>query len=171
MLKKILLGLLAAFILIQFFRPKKNQSEGPQANNIETKYSVPAEVKLILQKACYDCHSNNTSYPWYNNIQPVAWWLDHHVEEGKRELNFDEFTNASLRRQYHKLEEIEELVREGEMPLPSYTWIHKDAVLTDAEKNAIYGWVNTTMSSLEAQYPMDSLIRPNGVQPPAGDKR
>ncbi len=168
MIKKILIALLVIFVIIQFFRPSKNISAGQQANNIETKYAVPADVKIILEKACYDCHSNNTQYPWYNNIQPVAWWLKRHVDEGKRELNFDEFTNTALRRQYHKLEEVEEQVKEGEMPLPSYTWIHKNAILTDVEKNALYAWVSSTRAGMEAKYPIDSLVKPKGAQQPEG---
>ena len=168
MIKKILIALLVIFVIIQFFRPSKIISAGQQANNIETKYAVPADVKIILEKACYDCHSNNTQYPWYNNIQPVAWWLKRHVDEGKRELNFDEFTNTALRRQYHKLEEVEEQVKEGEMPLPSYTWIHKNAILTDVEKNALYAWVSSTRAGMEAKYPIDSLVKPKGAQQPEG---
>lgn len=163
MLKKIVLILIAVLIIIQFIHPKKNTSEGPQANNIGTKYPIPADVKKILEKACYDCHSHNTKYPWYNKIQPVAWWLAHHIDEGKRKFNFDEFTNTPLRRQYHKLEEAAEQVKEGEMPLPSYTWIHKDAILTDAEKNAIYTWINSTRAAMEATYPKDSLVKPNSA--------
>lgn len=165
MIKKILLALLVIFIVIQFFHPKKNINEGQQANNIEVKYAVPADVKNVLQKACYDCHSNNTTYPWYNNIQPVAWFLVKHVKDGKKELNFDEFVNTPLRRQYHKLEEVEEQVKEGEMPLKSYTIIHKDAVLTDTEKNALYAWVASTRSAMEAAYPIDSLKRTVEAQP------
>ncbi len=165
MIKKILLVLLVIFIVIQFIHPKKNINEGQQANNIEVKYAVPADVKNVLQKACYDCHSNNTTYPWYNNIQPVAWFLAKHVKDGKKELNFDEFVNTPLRRQYHKLEEVEEQVKEGEMPLKSYTIIHKDAVLTDTEKNALYAWVASTRSAMEAAYPIDSLKKPASAQP------
>lgn len=167
MLKKILLILLVVFVIIQFIHPKKNISDGPQANNIETKFSIPADVKTILQKACYDCHSNNTKYPWYNKVQPVAWWLANHVDEGKGKLNFDEFTNTPLRRQYHKLEEVEEQIKEGEMPLRSYTIIHKEAVLTDAEKNAVYAWVASARAAMEAAYPKDSLIKPKGAPQPS----
>lgn len=166
MLKKILLVLLIIFIVIQFFRPAKNQSAGQQANSIETKYAIPADVKTILQKACNDCHSNNTRYPWYNNFQPVSGWLAIHVKDGKKELNFDEFTNKPLRYQYRKLEETEEQVKKGEMPLPSYTWTHKDAILTDAEKNTLYAWVSSTRAGMEAIYPMDSLVKKQGAQPP-----
>ena len=159
MTKKILIALLIVLIVIQFFRPSGNIDKGVQANNIETRHAVPADVKNILHRACFDCHSNNTKYPWYSKMQPVAWWLAAHIEDGKKELNFDEFSNRPLRYQYHKLEETEEQVKEGSMPLPSYTIIHKDAILTDAEKKALYDWVADTKAKMEATYPMDSLIR------------
>lgn len=160
-MKKVLLFLLAALVVIQFFRPAKNTASGPEAyaKDISKVHAVPADVQLILQKACNDCHSNNTNYPWYSNIQPVAWWLKDHIDEGKRELNFSEFAGYSLRRQYHKLEEVEEQVKEGEMPLSSYTIIHKDAKLTDTEKQALYNWVNAIRDSMRAVYPIDSLER------------
>jgi hypothetical protein len=159
MLKKILLILLVAFIAIQFFHPAKNKADGAQPNNIATAYTVPPDVKVILEKACNDCHTNNTRYPWYSRIQPVAWWLDDHIKEGKGKLNLDEYTHRSLRYQYHKLEEIAEQVKSGEMPLKSYTWVHKDAILTDAEKNTLIGWADATRSIMEQKYPIDSLIR------------
>ncbi len=165
MLKKILILTLVILVFIQFFRPAKNHSTGPQSNGIETKYIVPDDVMGILQKTCYDCHSNNTRYLWYHHIQPIAWWLAQHVTDGKKELNFDEFTNTPIRRQYHKLEEINEQIREGEMPLKSYTIIHKDAILTDAEKNAVYAWVDATRATIETRYPKDSLERAKGPIP------
>ncbi len=165
LLRRLLLVLLIVFIVIQFFRPKKNITEGPQPNNIASVYPVPDHVKGILAKACNDCHSNNTRYPWYNNIQPVAWWLADHVEEGKRELNFDEFATYRPRKQYKKLEETNEMVKEGEMPLNSYTWIHKDAKLTDDEKRTLAEWVEATRSAMEAKFPMDSLVRKSGTPP------
>jgi hypothetical protein len=91
MRKKILLGLLFALLVVQLFRPNKNQSDVKQVNYIATVYQVPTETGVILQTSCYDCHSNNTNYPWYGNIQPVAWWLNNHIVEGKEELNFSEF--------------------------------------------------------------------------------
>lgn len=159
MIKKILLFLLAALVIIQFFHPPRNKAAGRQPNYIGYAYPVPADVQAILQKACNDCHSNNTRYPWYSKVQPVDWWLDKHVREGKKELNLDEYTHRSLRYQYHKLEEIAEQVNTGEMPLKSYTWVHKDAILTAAEKAALTGWADALRDSLEARYPMDSLVR------------
>jgi hypothetical protein len=150
---------LGSLVIIQFIKPTPNQSTETQVNYIGTKHEVPANVKTILDKACMDCHSNNTRYPWYASIQPVAWWLADHVKDGKKHLNFDEYTHRSLRYQYHKMEETLEMVKEEEMPLPSYTWTHTDARLTHEERVAITGWAQTVMKNMEAQYPMDSLIK------------
>lgn len=159
MIKKILLFLLAALIVIQFFHPAKNQKAGAQPNFIGNVYAVTPEVKVILEKACNDCHSNNTRYPWYSKLQPVDWWMDNHVKEGKKELNLDEYTHRSLRYQYHKLEEIADQVKEGKMPLNSYTWIHKDAILTEAEKSTLINWADGLRDGMKAKYPIDSLVR------------
>lgn len=108
-------------------------------------------MQLILDKACYDCHSNNTRYPWYANVQPVAWWLNSHVEEGKGEINFDEFLTYPAKKARHKMEEVNEMVKEGEMPLNSYTWVHKEAVLSQSEKLAIANWAVSTMKVIETE--------------------
>lgn len=160
MRKKILLGLLAVLVIIQFIHPKKNKAEGPQPNYIGSVYPVPADVKQVLDKACLDCHSNNTRYPWYANLQPVHWWLEKHVADGRKHINYDEYTHKPLRYQYHKMEETIEMVKEGEMPLNSYTWTHKEAKLTDAEKALLTGWAQSVMTAMEARYPIDSLKRP-----------
>jgi Haem-binding domain len=162
--KRLLLLLLLAFIIMQFFRPSKNSTGAAAVNHISKLYPVSDTVQAILKTACYDCHSNNTSYPWYNNIQPVAWWLANHINEGKKELNFDEFASYRIRRQYKKLEEINEQVKEGEMPLASYTLIHGDAKLTGEQKRVIANWVVAVRDSIKAHYPEDSLKRPQ--QPP-----
>lgn len=157
-IKRILLILLVALIAIQFVRPAKNVSTD-QSRNIKTLYAVPENVHTILTKACNDCHTNNTIYPWYAAVQPVLWWLDDHVKEGKSHLNFDEYTTYNLRRQYHKMEEVIEMVKEKEMPLDSYTWVHRDAKLTDEERITLTSWAQSVMDTMKAQYPIDSLVR------------
>jgi len=159
MLKKILLFLLFVLIIIQLIHPKPNKASGDQPNSIGKSFAISEDVKTILQKACYDCHSNNTRYPWYSNIQPVDWWLTSHINGGKKQLNFDEYAKKSLRYQYNKMKEAIDLVKKGEMPLNSYTWIHKDAILTDNEKNKLIGWAEGIMDTMKAKYPLDSLIR------------
>ena len=159
MLKKIFLFLLAVLIIIQFIHPKRNKANGVQINYIGIAHAIPSDVHLILEKACFDCHSNNTRYPWYFNFQPLDWWLTNHINEGKRELNFDEFSNRRLRYQYHKLEETIDQVKENHMPLNSYLWTHKDARLTSNEKSKLISWATQIMDSMKAKYPIDSLIR------------
>ena len=149
MLRKILLALLAILVVIQFFRPEKNQSTGSSPNDITTKYAVPAAVHTVLKRSCFDCHSNNTVYPWYDNIQPVSWWLNHHVHEGKEELNFSEFATYSPKRAHHKLEEVAESVTEGWMPLGSYLWIHHDAKLNPEEAKLIADWANGLQKQIQ----------------------
>ena len=150
MLKKILLALLFVFIFLQFIRPSKNISEGPYPNHFSTKYAIPQNVETILQKACYDCHSNKTNYPWYTNVQPVGLWMQDHVNDGKDELNFSEFATYSPKKARHKMEECIEMVKESKMPLPSYTWIHKHAILSDDEKTALTDWASATARKIEA---------------------
>jgi len=167
-MKKILKGigliLLLALIAIQFFHPKKNLTPGNQPNALANVHTIPDDVNVILKKACNDCHSNNTVYPWYTKLQPVHWWIDNHIREGKGQFNFDEYSNKRLRYQYHKLEEVIEEVKSGAMPLDSYTWIHKDAKLTPEEKNKLIGWAEGAIKNMEAQYPVDSLKRPKQTQ-------
>jgi len=164
--KRFFLFLLIVFVVIQFFRPAKNKSEGISPNDISTKYTIPQDVLASLKTSCYDCHSNNTRYPWYNNIQPVAWWLAGHIKDGKKDLNFSEFTSYRIGKQYAKLEQINDLVKKEEMPLESYTWIHKDAILNQQQKLAIASWVTGLRDSMKSQYPADSLKRPQRPQQP-----
>ena len=157
--KKIGVVLALALIVIQFFRPEKNITTQPATTHISKLYTVPADVEQILVNACYDCHSNNTVYPWYSNIQPVAWWLADHVKDGKKHLNFDTYTTYNLRRQYHKMEEVVEQVEANEMPMKSYKLAHSNARLTDAQKQLLINWANSVMNTMKAQYPIDSLVK------------
>jgi hypothetical protein len=136
--KRVGLIMLLIFGLIQFYpRPAKNISPVVTDESIEKLYPVPDSVMSILKSACYDCHSNNTHYPWYSNIQPVSLFLNRHIVEGKKELNFDEFGSYSTRRQQSKLKAIASQVRDREMPLRSYSIMHKNARLTSGERDYI----------------------------------
>ncbi len=159
MIKKILLALLAILLILQVFRPEKNISD-INTFAVSTKYQVPDNVSQILKESCNDCHSNLTSYPWYADVQPVAWWLDNHVIDGKRHLNFSEFTNRPIAVQNHKFEEVIEMVEEKEMPLASYTWLglHSNAKIDDQQRKILINWAKAQMDTLKAQYPPDSLI-------------
>jgi len=111
-------------------------------------YDVPTEVSVILKTSCYDCHSNNTEYPWYDKVQPVAWFLESHIEEGKSELNFSEWKNYSNRRKKSKLKSIGSQIRKDKMPLSSYTFIHGDAKLSESKKELIIKWIDKLRDSL-----------------------
>jgi hypothetical protein len=142
--KKILIGLLTVFGIIQFIRPEKNDGQGVSSNDISVTYaSMPQEVHDLFVKKCYDCHSHSTNYPWYASVQPVAWWLNHHIEEGKEHLNFSEFKNYDADKAAHKLEEVSEAVTEGWMPLDSYTMIHQEAKITPQDAELINTWINS----------------------------
>ena len=91
-LKRFIFVLLILLLLVQFYpKGNKNISQTLSAADISTKYNVPADVQTVLKASCYDCHSNNTVYPWYYKVQPVAWWLNEDIKDAKKEVNFSEF--------------------------------------------------------------------------------
>ncbi|OYU97301.1 MAG: cytochrome C [Bacteroidetes bacterium B1(2017)] len=159
--KKIALVLVAVLVVLQFVQPSKNEGSASGVNDITQAITVPASVQQTLEKSCYDCHSNHTTYPWYTKIQPIGLWMQYHVNEGKEELNFSEFKTYKLKRQAHKLEEIAEQVEEGEMPLSSFTLIHKDAILSDAQKGELISWAKENHLALKQK-----LEEENGSAPP-----
>jgi hypothetical protein len=157
-MKKALICLVTILVAIQFIHPEKNESND-QTRNISTKYAVPNDVQHLLSISCNDCHSNKTRYPWYNNLQPVAWMLANHVTDGKRHLNFSNFVAMPIAVQNHKFEDIVETVEKKEMPDGSYTLfgLHKEANLTDEQRELIINWAKTQMDTLKSIYPADSL--------------
>ncbi len=146
--KKIGLGLVAVLIILQFIRPTKNEGMALAETDILHADSVPADVEKILKTSCYDCHSNHTSYPWYTNIQPIGLWMQWHVNDGKKELNFSEFKNYKLKRQKHKFEEISEVIEEHEMPLWSYTLIHTETKLSAEQMTLLTNWAKQAFDKI-----------------------
>jgi hypothetical protein len=158
-LKRLLILIVVLLVLIQFYpKAAKNISETASANDITTKYPVPDSVQSILKASCYDCHSNNTVYPWYSKLQPISWWLNSHIVDGKRALNFSEFTSYPVKKQYKRLKNMNDEVKSGDMPLESYTLIHTYAKFNDVQKSSIANWVNALQDTMKAHYPIDSLI-------------
>ena len=149
--KKILLALLLVFVAMQFIRPARNGSNTEQAADMVTHFTTPANVAGILRTSCYDCHSNNTRYPWYSNVQPIGWILTNHVNDGKQELNFNEFTTYSKRRQLSKFKSIHNSIKDGSMPLSSYTLLHSDAKLSKESKTSLLQWTAKVIDSLSRQ--------------------
>jgi hypothetical protein len=147
-LKKILLAIFIGFVAIQFIQPARNTNGQVLATDITTVVSVPDYVHTILKEACYDCHSNNTNYPFYAYIQPIGWLLNRHIQDGKSQLNFSDFGSLSQRRKESKLKSIANQIKDEAMPLPAYTILHKNAILSKAEKDLIISWANTAKDSL-----------------------
>ncbi|RZJ64326.1 MAG: cytochrome C [Flavobacterium sp.] len=143
-----LLFLSGLLVVIQFIQPERNISIEAYPADISRIYPIPEKVQGILKTSCYDCHSNNTRYPWYANIQPGGWWLASHIKEGKQELNFNEFGMYALRRQQSKLKAIGNSIKDGTMPISSYILIHRNARLTPAEQDLILDWIEKTKDSL-----------------------
>ena len=139
-LKIFLVLLLIVFIVAQFFGPEKNQGEVASLDSFVTETHPPDDVMIVLKQACFDCHSDFTRYPWYSNITPVNYWMDGHVQHGKEELNFSKWNSYSVKRKDRKMEETIEMIENKEMPLPSYTWTHKDAILSDTQVKAVRDW-------------------------------
>lgn len=159
-LKAIVIVLVIALITIQFIRPEKNSGEEIAANQITAIHQIPGNVQQILKVSCNDCHSNTTHYPWYEHIQPIAWVLHDHIVEGKKELNFSTFATYPTHRRYKKFKEIIREVKDGDMPMFSYTLPHRGAALSEEQKLILENWAANAMKEMEAKYPADSLAKP-----------
>tara|TARA_R110002020_G_scaffold303434_1_gene518860 strand:+ start:2524 stop:2976 length:453 start_codon:yes stop_codon:yes gene_type:complete len=140
--------LMVALVVIQFFPRNRNQSESVPETDFMSVNTVPANIQNKIEISCYDCHSNNTEYPWYNRVQPVAWFLEDHIKEGKAELNFNEWGEYSDRRKNSKLRSIISQVEDDEMPLDSYTFIHRDAKFSESEKKEIIKYLTKLKNNL-----------------------
>ena len=147
-LKIIAIVLVVAFIAIQLVRPDFTNPPVNQTETLLAAPEVPENVKAILSRSCADCHSNETVLPWYSKIQPSAWFLKGHIDEGRRELNLSLWKTYESRRQRKKLGEICEQVKERLMPLPSYLWIHWDAKLSDADIKTLCDWTESESAKI-----------------------
>lgn len=159
MKKKIGYTLLIVIIVIQFFRiDKTNPVVDYEMDFI--KINLPSEkVAAILKTTCYDCHSNESKYPWYSNFAPVSWWVKDHINEGREELNFSEWGTYTEKRKEHKLEEIIEMVDEGEMPLKSYTWMHNESKLNAEQKTTLLNWIKNSLEADEETFDEPEVSR------------
>ncbi|MSP57782.1 MAG: cytochrome C [Flavobacteriales bacterium] len=144
---------------IQWIENKPNNT-AVDSLDITKGFPTSYRVNQLLQHACYDCHSNLTAYPWYASYQPVGLYLEDHVNEGKRHLNFNNFLGYRPWMQFHKMEEVIEMLEEKEMPLTSYTWLHENAKMDSIDRKSMILWAEGVMDSLGHLYPKDSLINP-----------
>jgi Haem-binding domain len=151
------------FVGIQFIVPDENHY-GNSKNDIVSVYNIPDNVQTILKTSCFNCHSNNTNYPWYTRMQPVRWWISGHIANGKEKMNFSNFAAYNAKMQYSRFKEIEEKVKSGTMPLPSYLTTHPESVLSEKQKTILINWAKAMQDSMKAKYSMDSLADINSGQ-------
>ena len=151
--KKIFILGFVIFLLIQFYQPARSLDYGQVLPTHFNKiYTVPSDVESILRTSCYDCHSNNTEYPWYSYIQPARLFLDSHIKEGKENLNFSTFGDYSQRKQENKLERIVKQIKSDEMPLATYTRMHKNAILSQENKRLLITWMENTRDNMSTGF-------------------
>jgi hypothetical protein len=145
--KLIFLVLLAVLLLIQLVRPQKNISLTPAGKTFVDTFQVSEQVNAILAVSCYDCHSNNTNYPWYSEIQPMAWVMDEHIKDGKEKLNFDELPPNGSRKLNSRFTQIVKQVEQDKMPLNSYLWMHGNARLSAEDKQLLVDYFNSLIEN------------------------
>ena len=149
MKRKLLLACLLAVLLIQLIRPERTAEPVDPLTDLIAVTKPSAEVEAILRMACYDCHSGQPRYPWYANVAPISWWLQHHVNEGREHFDVSSWGKASVKKRDHKVKEAVEMLEEGEMPLPSYTWTHADARLSEAQRATLMAYFRSLSSAPE----------------------
>lgn len=134
-MKRALFIFLIIFIVMQFIRPDRINIAVEKDMEIQT----PIEISQIFQAACYDCHSNETKWPWYSQISPFAWVIQNHVTEGRKALNFSTWEKYT---EEEKKEHLKDIYRTAyaSMPLPSYIFAHEEADLTKEQRNLIRIW-------------------------------
>lgn len=140
MFKKIGIGLVIILILMQFKQIDKTNPEYTDTDDFITITQPPVEIAALIKTACYDCHSHQAKYPWYSNVAPISWILEHHIEEGRQHLNFSTWTTYSEKKAAHKLEECAEEVEADNMPMKPYVAIHSEAKMTAEQKTALIAW-------------------------------
>lgn len=140
MKKQILLIILGLIVLAQFIQPSRAVEKTDPNNDLLVMTNAPAEIADNVKAACYDCHSYETKYPWYSYITPVNWWLNNHIQEGRSEMNFSVWGTYPQGKRDHKAEECGEALREGWMPLDSYTPMHPEADLDQQTRERLAVW-------------------------------
>lgn len=151
-MKKVLIALLVVFVIIQFFRIDKTNPPVNEGMDFLTIKNTPQQTADKIKAACYDCHSNESKYPWYSNVQPVAWFLKNHIDEGRKHLNFSTFATYDAKKQAHKLEECVEMIEKGEMPMESYIIAHPEAKLSEQEKTMLIDYFKKMQNETEINH-------------------
>jgi len=153
-LKRFFIALLILFVVIQFFRIDKSVPSHDPSGDFLVMYKTDQKTTDLLKNACYDCHSYQSSYPWYAEIAPISWRIANHIEEGREELNFSEWSSYTSGKQKDKLNECVEEIRNGNMPDPGYVKMHAEADLNPQDKELLISYfqsIRDTVNSDEEQ--------------------
>lgn len=142
-------GAVVGFGLLQLVRPNETNPPVNPAHDLFQASPPPAAVAAILRISCADCHSHETRWPWYSQVAPMSWVVAHDVEEGRQRLNFSEWPVADPAKAARKFGNISDVVDSGEMPPKKYTVIHRDAVLTDAQRKTLMDWAEAQAEALK----------------------
>lgn len=153
-IKVLLVLALVALVAIQFIRPEKNSEGYKSVTSFESETKPSAEVAAILKESCYDCHSNQTQYPWYAEVAPFSLWLEEHIIDGKKHFNVSAWNDYSVKKKEHKLEEFVEMIEKDEMPLRSYTIIHGN--LSEDDKKLLLQWAGLARLQYKHQLEVSS---------------
>jgi hypothetical protein len=171
MLRLTLYALLIIFVVMQLFQPERNISSANLKTDIANHYKLPDSVEHILTTVCYDCHSNNTDYPWFINVQPIGWYMQSKITKGKQHINFSDFGSYTKEQAMKKLDDVVNMMKTNNMPLRSYKWYNSDANLTDAQRNVISTWALQLKERIRTD--SSSAVNPDSVglvQPPPPQK-
>lgn len=151
LLKWIGIVLVVLFVGIQFIRPARTNPAVDESQTIFAQNHVTPQVTAILSRSCADCHSNKTQWPWYTNVAPVSWFVIDHVNEGRKELNLSEWGRRDRDSQSRKLRQMCEEVKEGAMPLSSYTPLHPGSKLSQDDVKTLCDWVGAERARVESR--------------------
>lgn len=140
MIIKVLIAILIVLVVIQLIPVERQNPPVDISQDLFSHVEAPEEVKAVITGACYDCHSYQTSLPWYTYVAPVSWWLKNHIDEGREHLNFSIWGEYDQEKKVHKMKEAYEEVDEQHTPLKSYAWMHHAAQLSDEQRTALVEW-------------------------------
>lgn len=140
--------LILILVFMQLIPNRLPENNDDLKDDLISLINPPEDVTMILQNSCYDCHSNVSKYPWYSYVAPVSWLVAKDVQEGREELNFSEWATLSKRQQIKAMSDIAEEVEEGKMPLDIYTYLHRDAILSEEQIELITTWTKSVSDDL-----------------------
>jgi hypothetical protein len=154
MIKKIIkivaIVIVVGLVIIQFFQIDKSNPPVVPDQTLDATTQVPPDISEILGRSCKDCHTNQTIYPWYTNVQPVGWFVKDDIDQGRGKVNFSVWNTYTPKQKSKRLDDICEQLNLKAMPLPQYLWIHRNAVLSQNERDSLCSWATQEKAKIDA---------------------